>query len=334
MEDFSINSALKTTYEGPAQKQPPVYVHPFAKDSIASASISESKKRHTLEEQTENENSTGWGSYLKERFKSTVNWLYSFVYTPEVTIESSKESGKVESIAKAQSNRYAKAREQFVEEMMKLHSQIATDDEFKELLKDGNPQSRETLLMKLFIQGIKNQIVQREDEGLLATVKIQGYQERTANLRKTENQIKDRLEALNQRQYVASLLETASMAAAGAVAVATIAVAGTAVATGAGVFLTTSQIVQGVFAYSTLKTGAVLGVAQSATTFFSGYTKAKTNEEIQESTLVDAQKDLAKEGMNIEADLLKKGFQDTIQMYAMLREQAEQQKDASSSMLR
>lgn len=290
-----------------------VAVNPFEKDTIASLSTAKTEVSKTAS--------------VRESLSSAVSWLWSLVYTQAPNTE--QPNGRP--ILEAPTIQDEKARQSFSKQIFEMQKQIANlDDEYQELLKD-NPKNQEALLAKLLTMAIKNQLKIKEEGGLLSTSQVNFHQKHVQSLNKDQKQIKAELERTDYHASLANTIDKAVGVTAGALMLATL--AATAVIGVSAPFIpgvSAAVAMQGVLSGQ----ATFLAVAKSSSILLQGYTKGLSDEKTKDSYLVKAQQDLAKDGIKIGFDEMKKALDDVSSMWSLLRETAERQKQASSAMLR
>lgn len=269
---------------------------------------------------------------VKESLNSAVSWLCGLIYGQSATLE--QPNGRP--ILEAPRMQDEKARKSFVKEITEMQKRITSlDEEYKELLK-GNPQNQEVLLMKLLTLAMKNQLNLKEQGSVSSIKKVEAHKAENQSLNKDQQKIKDELATAEQRALWAGRANTAVGVVAGALALAMLGAAVT--APHIAIFIP-GLAGQGLQMATLLMTGAAkaevaCAIAKTGTTLISGYTEGVSETKKKESYLVQSQQELAKDGIKIGYDDLKKALQDISSMWALLRETADRQQEASTSMLR
>ena len=289
----------------------------FQQDTIASATVAKDEVQKN--------------SSVRETLSSAVSWLWGLIYGQ--TPSSEQPNGRP--VLEAPTIQDEKARQSCVKEISNMQKRILSlDDEYKELLNTNNPQNQEALLMKLLTMAIKNQLKLKEESGLLSTKKVESHKKDGQNLNKDHKAIREELETINYKKDRASTIDTAVGVTAGALFLATIGATALVPFVAPIVGASAMPVINVVLAAASGKVGIALGVAKSGSVLLKGYTTGVSDEKKKESYLVQAQQELAKEGVKVGFDEMKKALQDVSAMWSLLRETADRQLQASSAMLK
>jgi hypothetical protein len=294
-----------------------VPVNPFIKDTIASAGI-ESQKPGTI-------------STVKESLSNAVNWLWGLIYGP--TPNSDQSNGRP--ILEVPNIQDERARKNFVKEITDMQKRMTDlEDEYREFLK-ADPQNNEALLIKLLTLAVKKQLQLKEEIGLLSTKKVQTHHKNVQALNKNQMQIKDELSQANNRNEWATTANNVVLGGVAVVAVGTILLAaGAALSAPFIPGMTAAAVLQTVFAGSTATAGKMLGVAKAGTTGFKNWTQNAADGKEKETYRVGNELDNESEKIKLETKMIEKTFKDVFEMWSLLRESAERQKETSQAMLR
>jgi|GEM_PF-3491237 len=313
-----LGFAVNTTPEKSEAREKTINpVTPFQVDTIVSAKVAS-------EEIQKN-------SSVRETLSSAVSWLWGLIYGQ--TPSSEQPTGRP--ILEAPTIQDEKARQSFTKEISNMQKRILSlDDEYKELLNNKNPAGQEALLMKLLTMAIKNQLKLKEESGLLSTRKVESHKKDGQELNKDQKQIRDELSTINYKKDWAHTIDVAVGVTAGALFLATVAATAVAAVVAPVLGASVMPVVNMVLAASAGKVSIALGVAKSGSTLLKGYTTGVSDEKKKESYLVQAQQELAKEGVKVGFDEMKKALEDVSTMWSLLRETAERQMQASSAMLK
>lgn len=290
-------------------------VNPFATDTLVSATIATDK--------------TSKVAGIRETLNSAVSWLCGLIYGQSSTLE--QPNGRP--ILEAPKAQDEKSRQNFVKEITEMQKRIIDlDEEYKELL-NGSSQNQEALLMKLLTLAIKNQLNIQEQGGLSSLKKVHTHTSEKQGLNKSHQKIKDELATAENRALWAGRANTAATVVAGALALALLgsAVVAPVIAFVPGMGLAAAQ---GLLTAGVVKAQIVTALASAGTTVVSGALAGAAETAKKEDILVQAQKDLAQDGIKIGYNDLKKSFQDVSAMWALLRETAQRHNQASIAMLR
>lgn len=316
LDQKQVNTQLAPTADSNVQKNISV-VSPFATDSIVSATVATDK--------------TSKVASVRETLNSAVSWLCGLIYGQSSTIE--QPNGRP--ILEAPKAQDEKSRQSFVKEITEMQKRIIDlDEEYKELL-NGSSQNQEALLMKLLTLAIKNQLNIKEQGGLSSAKKVHTHTGEKQDLNKSHQKIKDELATAENRALWAGRANTAATVVAGALALALMSSVVAAPFVAALVpGLTAAGLQAMILTGGVAKFGAASAIVNAGTTLASGYVSGAAEIAKKEDILVQAQKDLAQDGIKIGYDDLKKSFQDVSAIWALLRETAERHNQASSAMLR
>lgn len=202
----------------------------------------------------------------------------------------------------------------FTEEMKKINHRIQELNEEYEQLMKTDPNKAESVLMKLLVMMIKSQLKNKELKSLYANEKIKGHQSNVTDILNQSKVNGDELADLNSRYKYAGYANVALTVLAGIGAVVGVVFA---VATeGAGTPLAVMAI------------NAVLNLAQGGGTLFKGVTEDALKAKEKEAYLLNAQKELAKEGISVSVNEIDQSFKEIASYWANLKDIADKQRQA------
>jgi hypothetical protein len=304
----------KVEYKEDEKRQVPVNL--FTKDTIASAEVGTDKP--------------GRVSAAKESLSNAVTWLWGLIYGK--SSNSDQPNGRP--ILEVPSIQDEKARKNFVKEITDMQKRMTElDEEYKEFLK-SDPHNNEALLMKILTLAIKKQLQLKEEDGLLSTKKVHTHQKTVQGLNKDQMQIKDELSELDYRNQWAGTLDNVVLGGSAVVALGTLLLAGGAAISAPFIpGLTAAAVLHTVFAGSAASAGKVLAVAKTGTSALTNYTQHAADQKSKKSYEVENTVETESDRIKIETKNIGKAFKDVSEMWSLLRESAERQREASRGMI-
>ncbi len=280
------------------------YQHPFATDSLAPASIVDNE----IKQQTDavnHKNNPG----LFERMTSSLSSLWGYIFGDKINNE--QVSQRVNSDV-AITKQETKARQHFNKEVAEMYERILQiNDQFGELLKDPS-QNREALLLKVLITAVKNEIKIQQNQGGFQLHKLEDYKKETHALNNNQKKIEEELATLTKQSDFAGKIDKAMTVVAAVVAFAAIG-------------KLPGDFHKYIPSFTTMTT-----LAKGGTTLLQGYTKGESEEKTKEAYLLNAEKELAKAGVDESGEKLHRTMQEISSIWSILKEIAELEKNTAS----
>lgn len=237
-------------------------------------------------------------------------WVKGFFWNSPSDIE------PVDSITKTESLTGAPQKELdiFTEEMKKINQRIQDlNDEYEQLIKT-NPNAAESTLMKLLTLLVKSQLKNKELSALFANEKVKSNQ---SSLKGVLDQTKinnEELAALNDKyKWVNRVNGVFSVLAP--------------ITAGIGIVVSVSTL-GGAIPIVIAAMGVITSLAQAGTTLFKGVTEDSLSAKQKESYLLNAQKELAKEGITVGVNEIDQAFKEIADYWANLKDIADKQRQA------
>lgn len=248
-------------------------------------------------------------SKVKDTLNTAINWVWNTLW--------GKPSGKVDTskpMIPAPEPIDERNRQFFIDDMLQTQERIQElNEEYLQMMKE-NPLRAESLLVKLMLIILKANLKSKEDQGLVKGKQVELYQDSKLDIEKLHNKASKEASQVDSRRELVQRINTAFSIVLGISTVVSIAMVTAGTALPATVTLITNT------GLSTLKAG---------TTIFQGFLEGTLDEKKKESFLLNTKKELAQEGINVGLDEIRQVMQDMNNLWSLLKDLANRQREAS-----
>lgn len=292
-------------------------------DTVSSASSAPSAKLEPVASIERNEQKASTLQSVQEN----ISWLWNMVWRT-----SSGTNTRIDNLSISAQQVDEKTRKMFADQMVAMQQHIQKlDEEYQDLINKG--QDSEHVLIKVLALLIKNQLKLKEDQRSIAVTNVTSNRKRVKESLVASDKIQAENESLSKTQKIAKVAASVVGAAAGIAALVTLAVGASAALLSCA---TLGFVSLGTAAGGTLGAYGTIGLnAAAATTgLLKDYLSGKLDESKKQSLLLQAKKELEQDQMTVSMDEIKASVQEIATVWAMLKEVAERQNEASKSISR